>query len=67
MLATLVVSKPSLDKIAIIENSFHPGMGLFIARGFEDESNGTLKADVFDSEVAVEKIKEFSPDVVILD
>ncbi len=67
MLATLVVSKPSLDKIAIIENSFHPGMGLFIARGFEDESNETLKADVFDSEVAVEKIKEFSPDVVILD
>jgi len=57
----------SLKKIVIIENSFHPGMGLFIARGFSEESNGTLDTQVLDSDTALEKICEFQPDVAILD
>ena len=57
----------SLKKIVIIENSFHPGMGLFIARGFSEESNGTLDAQVLDSDTALEIICEFQPDVAILD
>ena len=57
----------TLERIAIIENSFHPGMGLFIARGFADESNETLETKVIDSEEAVEKIIAFKPQVAILD
>lgn len=57
----------SLKKIVIIENSFHPGMGLFIARGFSEESNGTLDTQVLDSDTALEIICEFQPDVAILD
>jgi len=57
----------SLKKIVIIENSFHPGMGVFIARGFSEESNGTLDTQVLDSDTALEIICEFQPDVAILD
>jgi len=57
----------SLKKIVMIENSFHPGMGLFIARGFSEESNGTLDTQVLDSDTALEIICEFQPDVAILD
>ncbi len=67
MVATGKTAQAVLDRIAIIENSFHPGMGLFIARGFDEESNQTLKTLVIDSEIALEKTLTFRPDVVILD
>lgn len=67
MVASEEVVKTSMQRIAIIENSFHPGMGLFIARGFTDESNETLETKVFDSEVATDNVVAFLPDVVILD
>ncbi len=67
MVATAAIAPHSLKKIVIIENSFHPGMGLFIARGFAAESNETLDTQVVDSELALEKILEFQPDVAILD
>ena len=47
MVAIEEVVKTSMQRIAIIENSFHPGMGLFIARGFTDESNETLETKVY--------------------
>ena len=67
MIAPAIIERHSLDRIAIIENTFHPGMGLFIARGFDDESNETLVTKVFDSEDVLDKIEVFTPDVVILD
>ena len=67
MVATAAIAPHSMKKIVIIENSFHPGMGLFIARGFAEESNETLDTQVVDSELALEKILEFQPDVAILD
>lgn len=67
MVATEKPEQSVLDRIAIIENSFHPGMGLFIARGFDEESNRTLQTRVIDFEGGLEKVITFSPDVVILD
>ena len=67
MVATVKTVQAVLDRIAIIENSFHPGMGLFIARGFDEESNKTLETKVFDSEEALDKITVFKPQVAILD
>ncbi len=67
MVATEKIFDSILDRIAIIENAFHPGMGLFIARGFDAQSNATLETKVFDSEGALADISIFKPDVVILD
>ena len=67
MVATEKIFDSILDRIAIIENAFHPGMGLFIARGFDAQSNATLETKVFDSEGAFADISIFKPDVVILD
>ena len=67
MVATEKICDSILDRIAIIENAFHPGMGLFIARGFDAQSNATLETKVFDSEDALADISIFKPDVVILD
>ena len=56
----------SLQKILIIENSFRPGMGSFIAKGFDDAKDFKVQTSVVPSEESLSGLKSFDPDVVLI-
>lgn len=55
-----------LQKILIIENSFRPGMGRFIAKGFEEIKDSPVQTLVIPWEESVSGLKGFAPDVVLI-
>lgn len=56
-----------LKRITIFENSFHPGMGFFISKGFSEDTNSNLDTQVVDFALAIPHVTEFKPNVVIFD
>ncbi|MEI6216390.1 MAG: LuxR C-terminal-related transcriptional regulator [Actinomycetes bacterium] len=56
-----------LTRLTIFENSFHPGMGFFISKGFSEDTNSSLETKVVDFANAIPHVAEFKPDVVIFD
>lgn len=56
----------SLERILIVENSFRPGMGKFIAKGFDESKEFDVKTLVVASEESLSGIKSFDPDVVLI-
>ncbi len=57
----------SLNRVLLVENSFRPGMGAFIAKGFEESKEYSLKTMVLTQEEALGAIPDFKPDVVLFD
>ena len=55
----------SLNRVLLVENSFRPGMGAFIAKGFEESKEYSLKTMVLTQEEALGAIPDFKPDVVL--
>lgn len=60
-------TKESLERILIVENSFRPGVGLLIAKLFQNESNSKLDSLVIDTDEVSASMQSYKPDVVILD
>jgi DNA-binding NarL/FixJ family response regulator len=56
-----------MERILIVENSFRPGIGLFIARLVRNELDQRLESLVIDVDEVVATMTTFKPDVVILD
>jgi DNA-binding NarL/FixJ family response regulator len=56
----------SLQRILIIENSFRPGMGSFIAKGFDEAKDVDVETLVIPSEESLAGLKNFDPDVVLV-
>lgn len=61
------ISKKLLERILIVENSFHPGVGLHIAKLFRSEHDPKLDSLVIDTDEIESSLPTFKPDVVILD
>lgn len=61
------VSKKSMERILIVENSFRPGVGLHIAKLFRSENDPKLESLVIDTDEVEASMRAFKPDVVILD
>lgn len=56
----------TLSKVLIVENSFRPGMGSFIAKGFEEAKGFKIRALVAPSEEVLKEVDNFLPDVVLI-
>jgi DNA-binding NarL/FixJ family response regulator len=61
------ISKKSLERILIVENSFRPGIGLQIAKLLRSENDPKLESLVIDTDEIDSVMRTFKPDVVILD
>ena len=61
------VAKDSLRRILIVENSFRPGIGLFIEKLFKNEKDPMLDSLVVDTDEVTKSLSTYKPDVVILD
>lgn len=57
----------SLRRIMIVENSYRPGIGLFIEKLFKNEKDPMLDSLVVDTDEVAKSLTEYKPDVVILD
>jgi DNA-binding NarL/FixJ family response regulator len=58
--------KVGISKVLILENAFRPGMGTFIAKGFDESSTFKVKTHVAPSEDLLAELKDFAPDVVLI-
>lgn len=56
-----------LQKILILENQFRAGMGAFIAKGFEESGDYSIKAEVVSTDNFLEKAEKFGPDLILID
>ncbi len=61
------VAKESLRRILIVENSYRPGIGLFIEKLFKSEKDPMLDSLVVDTDEVAKSLTKYKPDVVILD
>lgn len=59
--------KESLRRILIVENSYRPGIGVFIEKLFKSEKDPMLDSLVVDTDEVAESLSKYKPDVVILD
>lgn len=56
-----------LERILVVENSFRPGIGLFVEKILQGTTQPLVDTRVIDSEEIAGNIESFHPDVVILD
>lgn len=56
-----------LERILIVENSFRPGIGLFVEKILQGTTHSLVDTRIVDSEEIVDNLESFHPDVVILD
>jgi DNA-binding NarL/FixJ family response regulator len=56
-----------MQRILIVENSFRPGVGAYIARLVRNESNHQLESLVIDADEVAATLNTYQPDIVILD
>ena len=61
------ISKKSLERILIVENSFRPGVGLHIAKLCRSKSDPKVESLVIDTDEIHLSMRTFKPDLVILD
>ena len=61
------VAKDSLRRILIVENSYRPGISLFIEKLFKNEKDLMLNSKVVGTGLVTKSLSNYKPDIVILD
>jgi len=56
-----------LERVSIVANLFTPGVGLFVEKIIKSSNQPTIETVVIDSDEISSNIRNFQPDVVILD